>query len=336
MMRYKESILLLLLAALLMTSCTQNELPNGSQEATPLTFKLYLSGNGESVTRAVAPPFYEKLDTIPVYLYLYKVGKDIPFAFMSGKIDDGEEVTLTYWPEDDTMREGRYNIYAVGYKGAPSDIGLDENTRKSDLLNLVQANTEINDDGKMYMLSGGLSNVDLIEADKTIALKRNVCRFSFEIADNTLGQVLTKIVISLKSFDKTYVFDSDARGNSDIPGGAINAAEYSKEVTPVNHVFNDSIYFFEKKPTVDEMLDGDKVLVTVNAYRPAPDDNTKDDVLTYQFYLNSDEDFVTRRNTIYKVKAGLSLTEITLSLNTEINWDGRVVDDEQEITPDQP
>lgn len=329
-MRYKESILLLLLAALFMTSCTQNELPNGSQEATPLTFKLYLSGNGESVTRAVAPPFYEKLDTIiPVYLYLYKVGEEIPFAFMSGKIDDGEEVTLTYWPENDTMREGRYNIYAVGYKGDPFEIGLDGDTQKSNLLNLVQTNTEINGDGKMYMLSGGLSNVDLIEADKTIALKRNVCRFSFEIADSTLNQVLTKIKISLKSLDKTYVFDSEARGNSDIPGGAINTAEYSKEVAPVNHVFNDSIYFFEKKPTIDGMQDGDKVLVTVEAYRPAPAE-----VLTYQFYLNRDEGYVTRRNTIYKVKAGLSLTELTLSLNSEINWDGQVVDAEQTVTPD--
>lgn len=327
MMRYKESILLLLLATLLTTSCTQNELPSGSQETTPLTFKLCLSGSRESLTRAVAPPFYENLN-MPVYLYLYKGDEEIPFAFMSGEIDDGEEATFTYWPENDTMREDRYNIYAVGYKGAPSDIRLDENTRKSDLLNLVQANTEINDDGKMYMLSGGLSNVDLIEADKTIALKRNVCRFSFEIADNTLNQVLTKIKISLESFDKTYVFDSDIRG-AGIPGGAINTVEYSKEVTPVNHVFNDSIYFFEKKPTVDGMQEGDSVLVTVKAYRPAPAED-----LTYQFYLNKDEGYITRRNTIYKVKAGLSLTEITLSWNDEINWDGQVEDGVQSVTPD--
>lgn len=333
MMRYKESIFLLLLTAWLTTSCTQNELSVGGQEGVPLTFNLYLSNSGESVTRAVAPPLYESL-SMPVYLYLYKTNEDTPFTRMEGQIENGEEVTLTYWPEDDNMRKEKYDIYAVGYDGNISDTTLSENTSKTELLNLEQKSSAIIS-GKMYMLSGGMKNIDFYHADKTIALKRNVCRFSFEIADNTLGQVLTKIVISLKSFDKTYVFDSDARGNSDIPGGAINTAEYSKEVTPVNHVFNDSIYFFEKKPTVDGMLDGDKVLVTVNAYRPAPDDNTKDDILTYQFYLNKDEEYITRRNTIYKVKAGLSLTEITLFLNTEINWDGQV-DDEQEITPDQP
>lgn len=329
MMRYKESIFLLLLTAWLMTSCTQNELSAEGREGVPLTFKLSLSNSGESVTRAVAPPLYENLN-IPVYLYLYKANEGIPFTRMDGKIKNGEEVTLTYWPEDDDMRKDKYDIYAVAYDGDTVDIALSKNTSKADLLNLVQKSSTITS-GKMYMLSGGIKDVDFYHADKTIALKRNICRFSFEIADNTLGQVLTKIVISLKSLDKTYVFDSDARGNSDIPDGAINTAEYSKEVTPVNHVFNDSIYFFEKKPTVDGMQDGDKVLVTIKAYRPA-----SADVLTYQFYLNSGEEYVTRRNTIYKVKAGLSLTEITLSLNTEINWDGRVVDDEQEITPDQP
>lgn len=332
MMRYKESIFLLLLTAWLTTSCTQNELSADGQEGTPFTFKLYLSNSGESVTRAIAPPLYEDL-SIPVYLYLYKTNEDIPFTRMEGEIANGEEVTLTYWPKDDNMRNEKYDVYAVGYNGDTSDITLSENTTKTELLNLVQKSSAITS-GKMYMLSGGINGVDFYHADKTIALKRNACRFSFEIADNTLGQVLTKIVISLKSLDKTYVFDSDARGNSDIPGGAINTAEYSKEVTPVNHVFNDSIYFFEKKPTVDGMLDGDKVLVTVNAYRPAPDDNTKDDVLTYQFYLNKDEGYITRRNTIYKVKAGLSLTEITLSLNTEINWDGIIEDGKQTVIPD--
>ncbi len=324
MMRYKESIFLLLLTAWLMTSCMQNELSTGGREGTPLTFKLYLSNSGELMTRAVAPPLCESL-SIPVYLYLYKTNEGTPFTRMEGQINNGEEVTLTYWPVDDNMRKEKYDIYAVGYDGT-----LSEDISKTELLNLVQESSAITS-GKMYMLSGGMQDVDFYHADKTIALKRNVCRFSFEIADSTLNQVLTKIKISLKSLDKTYVFDSEARGNFDIPGGAINTAEYSKEVAPVNHVFNDSIYFFEKKPTVDGMQDGDKVLVTVKAYRPAPAE-----VLTYQFYLNADEGYITRRNTIYMVKAALSLTEISLSLNTPINWDDQVTDEEQTVYPDKP
>lgn len=334
MIQYKKSILLLL-TAFWITSCTQNELPMEGRDTGPLTFKLCLSGNSESVTRVVAPPFYENLN-IPVYLYIYKVGEATPFTLMKGKIEDGEDVIFTYWPDNDAMRNDSYDIYAVGYDGKSMGIVLDEKTKKTDLLNLIQTTADINVDGKMYMLSGALKSANFHNADKTIPLTRNVCRFSFDITDNTPGKVLKKIVVSFESLNQTYVFNSDARGDSDIPLDAVSI-KYSKEIVPVEHVFNDSIYFFEKKPTVDGgVLDGDRVLVTIKAFRPDPDDKTKDEILTYQFYLNADEGYITRRNTIYMVKAALSLTEISLSLNTPINWDDQVTDEEQTVYPDKP
>ncbi|MDC1809067.1 hypothetical protein POZ03_01165 [Bacteroides uniformis] len=330
MIRYKKNILLLLLTALLITSCSQNELPAEGKEAGPLTIKLHLSGNGELPTRAVSPPFFEELN-IPVYLYLYKVDETDPFVSLKGQIDNGEDITFTYWPDSDEMREESYDIYAVGYDGKSSGIVLDENTTKSDLLNLIQTSTDINVADKMYMVSGGLKNVNFQNAEKTITLKRNVCRFSFDITDNTPDKDLTKIEVTFESKNKTYVFNSDVRNNVDIPAGTADV-KYSKEILPVNHVFNDSIYFFEKKTTTDCMQESDKVLVTVKAFRSSD----PSDILTYQFPLNQNEGFITRRNTIYRVKAGLSLTEITLSLNTEIMWDDQIVDDPQTVLPNKP
>lgn len=332
MIRYKESVLLLL-GALLITSCTQNELPVNGKEAAPLTFNLSLSGNDRSEIRAVASPFYEWM-TIPVYLYLYKVGDTTPLVFLEGQINNGENVTITYWPDNEQMRQDSYDIYAVGYDGNSSGIAsLDKNTTKTDLLNLIQSSVDINAIGKMYMLSGELKNTNFNNSYKTITLQRNVCRLSLNIADNTPGKVLKKITVSFESLNKTYVFNSEARNSTDIPVDAANE-EYTKEILPVDHVFNDSIYFFEKKPVAAGMQETDKVLVTITALRPDPVDAMKDDVIRYQFYLNEDEGFITRRNTIYRVRAALNLTEITFTLNNPIHWDAEIVDDTQVIRPD--
>lgn len=331
MIRYKE-LVLLLLAAFLITSCTQNELPAGGKETAPLTFKLSLSSDGSSETRAVAPPFYEDL-TIPVFLYLYKVGEATPTVFLERQINNGEDVTITYWPDNEQMRQDSYDIYAVAYDGNSSGIApLDKNTTKTDLLNLIQSNADINATGKMYMLSGGLKNTNFNNSYKTIALQRNVCRLSLNITDNTPGKVLKKITVSFESLNKTYVFNSETRSNADIPVDAVNV-EYTKEILPVDHVFNDSIYFFEKKPVAAGMQATDKVLVTITALRPDPADTMKDDVLTYQFYLNEDEGYITRRNTIYRVKAALNLTEFIIKTNSPINWNG-FVDNSQDVYPE--
>lgn len=320
MIRYKEFILSLLCSVLLLTSCGQDEVPVGTKDSGPLTFKLRLSGNGKPATRAVDAPFYESVN-IPVYLYVYEtsVGNEAqPFIFMKDSIKNSGDMTFTYWPENDEMRSKRYDIYAIGYDGN-SDITLDSLT-KADLLDLQQSGTDINSPDKMYMLSGGVKNTDFYHADKTIALTRNVCRLSLNITDNTPDQALTKITVTLQSYNKTYAFDSAMRGDADIPSGAV-PMDYSKEIVHNNHVFNDSIYFFEKKPTVTGMQDSDRVLVKIAAV------NNANATLNYEFLLNKDEGFITCRNTIYRVTASLTETEVIILRENQIPWeDGDTVD----------
>lgn len=327
MIRYKEFILSLLCLGLLLTSCGQDEVPVGTKGSGPLTFKLHLSGNGNPATRAVDAPYYEDVNS-PVYLYVYETSagnEALPFIFMKDSIKNSGEMTFTYWPENDEMRSKRYDIYAIGYDGN-SGVTLDSLT-KADLLDLQQSGTDINSPDKMYMLSGGLKNTDFYHADKTITLTRNVCRLSLNITDNTPGQALTKITVTLQSYNKTYAFDSAMRGNTDIPFGAGMMDYTTKEIVHNNHVFNDSIYFFEKKPTVAEMQESDKVLVKIAAV------NSANATLNYKFLLNKDEGGITSRNTIYRVTASLTATEMIILRENQIPWeDGGIVG----ITPVVP
>lgn len=324
-MKYVNLIIaLLLLTVTLLCSCSQNESLIDKRD-TPLKFTLNVNGI-TPITRSVD----ENLD-MPVYIIVYKTGENdsaTPTLFIKEELKNGQSSFI--YPLDKTFnRNLLYDIYVIGKND--ETISLTKNTTLGDLHLLSQSGIEeIEAKTKNCLVTGALKGVSFTNPVKTVTLVRDICRLELEITDNT--GTYKSITASFETPNQTYAFSTDINDISGLPAGATNQVIQLafKEETGV---FKTGHCFFEKYPLVTGITEEEKLKLIIRAVRT---EGAIDKTFTYQIELNAEGNFITRRNTIYMVKAALSLTEISLSLNTPINWDDQVTDEEQTVYPDKP
>lgn len=309
-MKYMYSILtVVLLSSVFLSSCSQNETLIDEEHA-PLQFELNVKG-GSPVTRTRATVG----DTVFVFVYSV-AGDSAPIIQLKDELK-GDNTILYCTPEDGFVRASSYNIFIVATSSDALQKTLKSPMSQTALCDLIQDKEGLGVGGNEYLISGGLRGVTFNNPSKAINLLRNVCHLELSITDQTASKYKS-VAASFDSPDQTYMFASDVRGSDGIPAGAtdmLNSVTLEKK----ENVYSGNCYFFEKS-------DG----ITLNIQAIGVGEAGRDTTFNYKVVLAS-----TERNTIYRVNAGLNLTELTMTASTDMNWKGNIEED-QELTPVNP
>lgn len=302
---------IVLYSLFILSSCSQNE-PLIETEHAPLEFKLNIKG-GTPITRATGTMY-------KAFVFIYKAEDTTSPIILEDELY-GDNTILYYTPAEDFARSAGYNVVAV----ATTDVTLQERLKtpisQTNLLDLIQNTVDLGTDGDEYMVSGGLGEVTFNNPSKSILLYRNVCQLQLIVTDKT-DQTTGKYKSITASFDvpdQTYIFSSDVRGSTGIPGTAADVTKtviLSKPSETENVWTHSPCYFFEKN---------DGLTLNIQAIR---DGDAGEETYNYKVVLVK-----TERNTIYQVNAGLNLTGIKVIAGSSIDWSG-TVNDSQEILPE--
>lgn len=306
-MKYIHSILsVVLFSSILMSSCSEDETRIDTEYAS-LQFELnVIGGNPILHTRAVAS------DTIFVFVYDV-VTNSVPVIQLKDGLKD-ENTILYYTPADSFARSSSYNIFSVATTDTDLQQKLGTLMSQTDLLNLIQDKADLNLDGSGYIISGGLRGVTFNNSSKAINLFRNVCRLDLTVTDKTTCKYKS-IAASFDTPDQSYIFTSDVRNETGIPS---SATDYLNQIALKDGETN-TCYFFENS-----------VGLTLNIQAIGIGNAGMDTTYNYKVVLAN-----TERNTIYRVNAGLNLTELTVETVSSLDWKGNI-NDSQELIPVNP
>lgn len=306
-MKYIHSILsVVLFSSILMSSCSEDETRIDTEYAS-LQFELnVIGGNPILHTRAVAS------DTIFVFVYDV-VTNSVPVIQLKDGLKD-ENTILYYTPADSFARSSSYNIFSVATTDTDLQQKLGTLMSQTDLLNLIQDKADLNLDGSGYIISGGLRGVTFNNSSKAINLFRNVCRLDLTVTDKTTSKYKS-IAASFDTPDQSYIFTSDVRNETGIPS---SATDYLNQIALKDGETN-TCYFFENS-----------VGLTLNIQAIGIGNAGMDTTYNYKVVLAN-----TERNTIYRVNAGLNLTELTVETVSSLDWKGNI-NDSQELIPVNP
>lgn len=306
-MKYIHLILLVvLLSSILMSSCSEDETRIDTEHAS-LQFELnVIGGNPILRTRAAAN------DTVFVFVY-DAVTNLVPVIHLKDGLKD-ENTILYYTPADNFARSSSYDIFSVATTDTDLQQKLGTPMSQTDLLNLIQDKADLDLDGNGYVVSGGVRGVTFNNSSKTINLFRNVCRLDLTVTDKTTSKYKS-IAASFDTPDQSYIFTSDIRNETGIPS---SATDYLNQIALKDGETN-TCYFFENSTGL-----------TLNIQAIGIGDAGTDTTYNYKVVLAN-----TERNTIYRVNAGLNLTELTVETVSNFDWKGNI-DDSQELTPVNP
>lgn len=295
---------MVLLFTILLSSCSEDRTLLDTEHA-PLQFELNIKGGTPIVrTRAATN------DT--VFVFVYNTSDDLTPVFqLKGELK-GENMILYYTPTEDFIKSSSYNIFTVATADTDLQMTLGSPMSQTDLLNLIQNKTDLNIDGAGYVLSGGLRGITFNNPSKAISLFRNICRLELTVTDQTTQY--KDITASFDAPDQTYIFSSDIRNETGIP---IGATDNTKHITfkTEGAIYKGTSYFFESSNGLTLKIQATGIT---------------DSIYNYKVVLAN-----TERNTIYRINAGLNLTELTVETVSNLDWKGNI-DDPQELIPSNP
>ena len=313
---------ILLLLILFSTACTDRR--DTVDELGGSSFIVKIAGE-QRKTKDAGSQVHENI-SIPLHLFFYKKGTAdtaAPDYYKEGELKNNEATTIICTPGGSFDLTAQYDIYVVGCDQSES---ISTNASKADLFAMVQQGiAEINSGSKQYMLAGRTIDVVLAAQNTEVKIARNVCRLELSLTDQS-GISYNEISATITAPDKTFVCGADVRGNvNTLPAGTSLTDQVFTLTKKEDKWENVPLCFFENKTTKAGVVNNDDKVKLQLLARNSSTGIEK----TYEVYLNGKGDFVTQRNTVYRLtgslqSGGLVVTTETLPWNDEVDGDASI------------